>query len=71
MAQEVGCRDKQKGGPRGACHEMLENIESRERVEMGTTEGVSNKVIQPWGWGGGRWRRRRDVGTGKGEDLFE
>ena len=50
MAQEeVGHRGREKGGPRGVHHETLEKIESRERVEMGTMEGVSNKAIQPWG----------------------
>ena len=63
MAQEAGLRDKQKGGPRGAHHETLEKVESRERVEVGTTEGVSDDhgvgVVE-----GGTGER--DVGTGKG-----
>ena len=58
MAQEAGLRDKQKGGLRGAHHETLEKVESRERVEVGTTEGVSDERTQPWGWGCGRWHRR-------------
>ena len=53
MAQEVGHQDRHKGGLRGVRHEMLEKVESgegHERLKTGMMEGVSDKVIQLWGW---------------------